>query len=103
MLLKQVRLSRGWTQSQLAERCGMDQSAIAHFESNRRQPTLRNLIKLADALGCSLDQLVGRVVPTCTMKRASATLWECSNCMAYADMLAAKFCWNCGLKIASYV
>lgn len=55
-----IRESRGITQSDLAERTGLKPSAISHFESGRRRPCLANLVKLADALGCSADVLLGR-------------------------------------------
>jgi transcriptional regulator with XRE-family HTH domain len=55
------RRKRGWTQEQLARRCGLHQSAIARVESGRsKQIETRTLIALADGLGCRIDALVGR-------------------------------------------
>ena len=38
------------TQSDLAELAGTQPSAISHFETGRREPSIRNLVKLATAL-----------------------------------------------------
>ncbi len=59
--LKRLRERSGWTQSSLGARCGLEASAIAHFECGRRIPTAKNLIILADAFGTSTDYILGRV------------------------------------------
>lgn len=65
-----MRLCRerlGLTQADLAEKSGLQPSAICFFETGVRLPSLENLIVVADALGESIDVLVGRtegVTPT---------------------------------------
>jgi transcriptional regulator with XRE-family HTH domain len=39
---------------------GFAPGAIAHFEARRRDPGLKSLVRLADALGVSIDALAGR-------------------------------------------
>lgn len=46
------------TQTELAEKAGMKQSALARLESSDSTPRKSTLIKLADALGISVDQLI---------------------------------------------
>jgi transcriptional regulator with XRE-family HTH domain len=58
--LAKARNARGLSQSDLARMAGMMPSAIAHFEAGRRSPNCDNLLKLADALEVSLDDLFGR-------------------------------------------
>jgi len=58
--LKAARKHRGWTQYDLAEKSGIFQGHISHFECGIRVPLVRNLLKLADALGRSTDFLLGR-------------------------------------------
>lgn len=48
--LKVIRATRGLTQSDLAERSGLNRSQIAQIESGRRVPALKALEALADAL-----------------------------------------------------
>lgn len=58
--LLRIRVSLGITQTELAARCGLNPSAINHFERGRRSPHIRNLGKIATALGVSSDTLIGR-------------------------------------------
>lgn len=59
-LLRKARETKGLTQAELAQRAGLQPSAVAHFESGRRSPSLDNLRRLADALSVNLDYLLGR-------------------------------------------
>ena len=45
--LRQVRLSRGLTQGELAERCGTSIAAISHIERGTKVPTLTTVVRLA--------------------------------------------------------
>lgn len=60
-----IRELRGWSQAELAERSRLEPSAISHFETGRRVPSVVNLLKLAEALTMntfyiSTDYLLGR-------------------------------------------
>jgi transcriptional regulator with XRE-family HTH domain len=48
------RADLGLSQTELAERCGTTQSAIARLESGGRPPRIDTLLHLAEALGCEL-------------------------------------------------
>ena len=59
--LKELRKERNWTQQKLAEKAGLSFNAITKIEQGAaKHPTLKTLLKLADALKISLDELVGR-------------------------------------------
>ncbi|MFA5049351.1 MAG: helix-turn-helix transcriptional regulator [Patescibacteria group bacterium] len=59
--LKELRKERNWTQQKLAEKAGLSFNAITKIEQGAaKHPTLRTLLKLADAFEVSLDVLVGR-------------------------------------------
>lgn len=58
--LAQLRKGRSLTQKQLAEAVGAHERGIRFYEAGDKQPTLDNLIKLADFFNVSLDYLVGR-------------------------------------------
>lgn len=59
--LKELRKKRNWTQQKLAEKAGLSFNAVTKIEQGAAEyPTLRTLLKLADAFGVSLDELVGR-------------------------------------------
>lgn len=55
------RTALGLTQKELGERMGYTkQGAISNWELGRVLPLANNLCDLADALNCSVDELLGR-------------------------------------------
>ena len=61
--LKEIRESRKMTQVVLAGAVGVAQGYISSLENGLYSPSFEILIKLADALNCSLDELVDRSNP----------------------------------------
>lgn len=57
-LARKTREQLGLTQEQLAERLGVDQGTIAHWELGTRQPRLASLQAWADALGLPVSDLI---------------------------------------------
>ncbi len=51
------RKHRGMTQASLAEKVGVQQAAIAQYEGGKREPAVKVLKKLAEALHVDLDDL----------------------------------------------
>ena len=59
--LKDLRKQKGWSQQRLAEKTGLSFNAVTKIEQGlAKHPTLKTLIKLADAFAVSIDELVGR-------------------------------------------
>jgi len=58
--IKKYRLERKMTQVELAKKAGLTDVWISHLENERRKPSLKTAIKLADALLITLDDLAGR-------------------------------------------
>ncbi|KWN16830.1 helix-turn-helix domain-containing protein [Burkholderia ubonensis] len=54
-----TRKARGLTQVQLAERLGIAQQTLAHYEGGRVRLTIDMLLDLADELGTSVTELIG--------------------------------------------
>ena len=50
--IKAYREAAGLSQKQLADALGLDQSAISNWETGRTAPTINNLYRTADILGC---------------------------------------------------
>ena len=57
--LKALRKEIGLTQIELGEKLNYGSTAIANYESGRNEPSLDVLIVLADALGVTVDELLG--------------------------------------------
>lgn len=53
------RQQRGLTQAELGAKAGIAAGAISHFETGQRLPSLESLVRLAHALECSVDLLLG--------------------------------------------
>ena len=52
-----ARKRKRWTQQVLAERCQMPRSYVADIEGARRNPSLRTLLRVSNALGIALCEL----------------------------------------------
>lgn len=57
--VKQLRLSAGMTQEQLAERIWVSKAAISNYELSERNPSPETIIKIAGVFGVSTDYLFG--------------------------------------------
>jgi DNA-binding XRE family transcriptional regulator len=57
-LIKAWREYLNLTQAKLASKAGMKQSALARLETNTTNPRKSTLLKLAEALGVTVDQLI---------------------------------------------
>lgn len=64
-----LRKARGLTQVQLAERMGVAQQTLAHYEAGRLRLLAGALPKLADELGVSVEDLLGETKPKGRGKR----------------------------------
>jgi transcriptional regulator with XRE-family HTH domain len=58
-VVQAIRLRRGWTLTQLSERCGLSPSALSKIERNKLSPTYSNLARLARGLEVNISQLFG--------------------------------------------
>ncbi len=79
--IKQRRQKLHLTQEQLAGMLDVATSTIAHAESGTSKPSLPLLIKLANALNVSIDQLLCDSLPTVSAymdKDISELLADCS-------------------------
>ena len=53
-----LRISKGWSQAELARRIGISASAVGMYEQGRREPSLGLLVRLAQELGVTTDYLL---------------------------------------------
>ena len=55
--IKQVRRERGWSQADLARRMPVTQPSVADWESGRKVPNMKNLVRLAKLLDVGFEWL----------------------------------------------
>ena len=57
--IKDLRLQKGLSQSELAKKVGISNQVISFYENNKREPKIENWQKLADFFGVSVPYLQG--------------------------------------------
>lgn len=58
--IKLIRKAHGLTQDMLAEMTGLSRITLSTYESGKADTNLKSAVLLADALGVTLDSLIGR-------------------------------------------
>ena len=57
--IKDMRIQRHLTQSELALRCGLNRNYVGMLERGERNPTYITLVGVAQHLGISVSQMIG--------------------------------------------
>ena len=102
--VRECREQRGWTQKKLASAASISVTFLSELENDHRKPGARVLLRLADALGVSLDYLLRGAVSEGPKRRRlvlpvelaevaeeegwSVRVW--SDLLAYRDMVVAR-------------
>ena len=58
--LKELRLKKGLTQKELAQKLNMQNTAISKYELNQRKPDTETLLEISKFFNVSVDYLLGR-------------------------------------------
>ena len=58
--IKDIRLLKGLTQSDVAAALGVSSVVYSRYETGKRQPSIDMLIQMADIFGVTVDFLLGR-------------------------------------------
>ena len=58
MRLKEIRTQKGMTTYELASYCGLSQASIVGYESGRCTPNPDTLVKMSEALDCTVDEIL---------------------------------------------
>lgn len=63
--LRKIRKAKGLTMKELGEAVGVSESMIGMIETDNRKPSFEVMLKIAEELGCSVDDLVNdKEIPT---------------------------------------
>lgn len=58
--LRELRISRGYSQRELGKKLGMTNSAISMYERGEREPDYETLEAIADCFNVNMNYLLGR-------------------------------------------
>lgn len=58
--IQECRKEKGWTQEKLAQKMGISRATVAQYEAGKRKPKYETIVRFADALGTSTDNLLGQ-------------------------------------------
>lgn len=64
MRITELREAKGMSKTELARAMDVDLAAVHRWETGTAMPLAAKLPKLADLLGCSIDELYGRPGPS---------------------------------------
>ena len=92
-IIKELRLSKGITQTELAELCGVHQTAVSQWEKGRTLPDKQTLVKLSDIFDVSVDLLMGkqsaskkRLIPVLGYVRAGKPIGAYEDVLDYVEI-----------------
>jgi transcriptional regulator with XRE-family HTH domain len=86
-----LRLEKGWSQSELARRIGTRQANISRIESGLANPTLKFLQKLAQALD---TELVIRLQPQQPVARPKVIYVPVKTALPWRERKNGEITWN---------
>ena len=69
--LQKARQEAGLSQEALAELAGLDRSYISLLEQGKRQPSIRVLFQLSDAMGISATSFIDTLCTACPFSTSS--------------------------------
>lgn len=93
-VIKDLRLKKGITQSELASLCGVHQTAVSQWEKGRTLPDKSALLRLSDVFGVSIDMLMNKntaganTIPVLGYVRAGCPTEAVENIIDYEDISA---------------
>lgn len=62
-LLREERLKKGLSLNALSERAGLSRQMVSFVEEEERNPSLDTLLRLSEALGVELEELIRQARP----------------------------------------
>ncbi len=76
MRIRQIRKAKGWSQDELAKKCGISMSFLGHIERGSRIMSMETFVNICGALDAGADELLWGVAHP---SEAVLDLWEPSG------------------------
>ena len=77
--IEKLRAKKGWSQQQLASHAVIPRSTLTNIESGIGNPSLTNLVKISDALGVGIEELLTRPRLDCILISADKVPLQTRN------------------------
>lgn len=98
-VIRSLRIEKGWTQREFAEKIGTSTSAVANWEVGTRIPKADKLEEIADLFNVDIDYLLGKTTKTTKIPRLysdeeSARISRYIDCLKnpkFRDLLEAAY------------
>ena len=58
-IVKSLRLERGWSQQEVADRAGLNKMTISQYENGKRKPSFEVIEALAEIFHVDMNYLLG--------------------------------------------
>lgn len=58
-ILKQLRLERGWSQQDVADKIGLNKMTVSQYENGQRRPSFNRIKKIAEVFHVDINYLLG--------------------------------------------
>jgi transcriptional regulator with XRE-family HTH domain len=68
-LLREEREKRGLSMNAVAQRSGLSHSIVSLVERDKRNPTLETLLRIAEAIGIDLGEIITRAAKLAAKKQ----------------------------------
>lgn len=88
--LRELREAKGYSQQRLGMMVDAAQETISGYEVDRAEPGLAMLVKLADALGASIDYILGRTDVKALISTSELTEQETELLTTFRKLPSAK-------------
>lgn len=98
--IREFRKDLGWTLEQLADKTQLSKGFLSDVESNNRNVSTDNLLKIANAMGASLDYLLRGQQAKPTNRRepvqipSTLSIFAEDQSLTYTDTLTLLEMWN---------
>lgn len=87
MRIRQIRKAKGWSQDELAKKCGISMSFLGHIERGTRIMSLETFVSICAALDAAADELLWGVAHA---SDAVLDLWQAPKKDAAAKSVSGK-------------
>ena len=79
--ISKERKAKGWSQRKLGQECDIANTVISAYEQTKKTPGLNSVVKISNAIGISLDQLVYGDESIALINSARSTGRKIVNCI----------------------